>query len=168
MKLKRKVRQRALIHGGGGGNGSSSSSSTYDLRVPFEKYDINRTGVIQSTLFRHGTRELGLDMSEEEVRYLLREFSGAGGGVRYHDFCRFVEFDEEEMDQIARNISERLCDIQSEGAHDWRDSFRLFDKKENGFIQKREFREGARRLGLPIEEGQLHALMSRFEHFHDT
>ena len=169
LRLKNKLRHVAASRG----NHSLKHREYFDLRKPFEQYDTLHTGFVTKNNFKQGLCDLGLTVDNAELSYLMHSFhtnnSRRGNiGISYSSFCKFVDFDEKEMDEVSVEIGNRLVAVEDEGALDWRDTFRLFDHNENGFICKREFKECVRRIGLPINEGALYALMSRFEHFNKT
>ena len=117
--------------------------------------------------------KLELGLAGHELDELLNVLDPhARGIVPYRIFVRIIELDESEMGALAARLRDRFEQLsrgagRSAGYGSARDAFAMFDLERSGFIARREFREAARQLGLPVLATSLEGLMDRFAQFGD-
>ena len=110
-RLQRKVRELALYTNGANMKGKYH----FDLRRPFERFDIARSGNISRGNFKKALADAGISISNGEMAYLRDRFTGGTGAIDYNSFCRFAKCDEAEFDSLSQRIAMRLDNIMHEG-----------------------------------------------------
>jgi Ca2+-binding EF-hand superfamily protein len=110
-RLQRKIRELALYTNGANMNGKYH----FDLRRPFERFDIARSGNISRGNFKKALADAGIGISNGEMAYIRDRFTGGTGAIDYNSFCRFAKCDEIEFDSLSQRIATRLDNIMHEG-----------------------------------------------------
>ena len=112
-RLQRKIRELALYT-----NASSLDQKFhFDLRMPFERFDVARSGYINRNDFKKVLAHTGIAVSNGEMAYLRDRFSGKSGGINYISFCKFAKCDEQEFDTLSKRVAARFDTIMQEGKY---------------------------------------------------
>ncbi|GBG26870.1 Hypothetical Protein FCC1311_030922 [Hondaea fermentalgiana] len=154
--IRNSIRTAALLHEAG---------ADLDLQAIFANFDSSGRSHCTQAEFFAGLSKLGLQFSASERRSLLARFDPrARDEVDYAGFVHFAGFSDLELDQLAARVLRRLREVQADGT-DYMDVFRVYDLADDGRVSRREFREAARVLALPVTEVEVAMLARRFAQF---
>ena len=123
-----------------------------EFKEAFALFDDDGDGAITSKELGTVMRSLGQDLTEEELKDMIREVDGDGSGT-----IEFPEF----LLMMAR--SAKGVDIEEE----LREAFKLFDKDGNGFINAAELKHVMAGLGEKLTDEEIDEMVKAADVFGD-
>ena len=153
-RLRTRLRELARIRGG---------VRAIDLRSPFADLDLTSNGTISKREFEQALQRIGLRVESDELHVLCARFDSEGDGrINYREFSKFIDLDNKEMSTLCRQLYLRLLDVARDGMY-CKDIFGAYDRyNETGVVSRMEFRDGCKKLGLPLTETEQEAVADRF------
>ena len=115
-----------------------------EMKRVFATYDENGDGYICKSELEKFMRKLDVDVSEEEISYMIESVDVNGDG--YVDFEEFLE--------LHTSLAEReegllgCGDEQHDEDAELLEAFQVFDRNQDGFISKTELQTVLRNLGI--------------------
>ena len=135
------------------------------LEEAFEHFDRDKSGKITRKEFQKGLRNLGIEISSEDARVLMRRFESKG-----HKFIRVSAFikmlrnrldNKRDTTQLIEQLRALVNDARNGGV-DFKQCFEHFDKDFSGTIDSEEFKNGLKKLGFDANEEESEVLMKTF------
>lgn len=153
-RLRQRLREMARIRGG---------LRTIDMRAPFTELDVMGRGRVSKRDFEAALGRIGLLVEPEEMNVLFARFDTDGDGmINYEEFSKFIDLDDREMTDLCRRLYGRLVVVGRDSIYA-KDVFGAYDRyNETGIVLKVEFRDGCRKLGLPLTVTEQDAIADRF------
>ena len=153
-----------------------AESEGVDLMASFKHFDKNDDGKINHSEMRKALKELGpkFDVSEQELDRLIEKFDADGDGtVSYSEFLNFVRGEGDAAasrpsssaaEKLADDLRRVLVKAEEEGVN-LTDSFKHFDKDDDGQVTESELREALAELGPSFKASpkDLKALLAQFD-----
>ena len=127
-----------------------------EIREAFDLFDSDKNGLLDAHEVKVAMRALGFDAKKEEVRGLIDEVCGGGGGARDQhnaplmDLPGFVDIMTEKF--ATRDPRQEMVK-----------AFQLFDEQNTGKISLRSLRRVARELGENLSDDELLAMIEEFD-----
>lgn len=116
------------------------------LKKAFDKFDTDKSGRINRNELRSLYKSLGVDVNEEDLTELLREFDLDGNeDIDFEEFFKIIE------PQLSSELD----------VDELRQAFDLVDKDNSGFISQDEFSQLLDNIGFAYTPEQLAKLISR-------
>ena len=153
-RLRQRLREMARIRGG---------LRSIDLRYPFTDLDVTGTGRLSKRDFETSLGRIGLLVEPDEMNVLFARFDTDGDGmINYEEFAKFIDLDDREMEDLCRRLYDRLIVVGRDSIYA-KGVFGVYDRyNETGVVLKVEFRDGCRKLGLPLTVTEQDAIADRF------
>nr|CDS34249.2 calmodulin [Hymenolepis microstoma] len=123
-----------------------------ELFKTFSLFDRNQDGLITTDDLGTVMKSLGVNLSKKELMEMLKEGDFSGDGAI--DFKEFVTLAINSVNDAENN--EQLLN-----------TFRLFDKDNNGFISPAELRQVLTALGEKLHEGQVEEMIRNIDRDRD-
>ncbi|XP_008703622.1 calmodulin-like [Ursus americanus] len=121
-----------------------SEEQVAEFKAAFSRFDTNGDGTINTQELGAVMRDLGEDLSEDELKKLIALVDTDGDGV-----ISFQEF-----------LAEMVKRMKSWGSeHDMREVFRAFDLDGNGHISVDELKQAMATLGEKLSQEELDAMI---------
>lgn len=122
-----------------------SADQLAECRAAFKLFDKDNDGTITAAEIGSVLQSIGVDATEEDLKYLLHDLDTDGDGT--------IDFEE-----FAALMSHR--NSAAEDNEDMKDAFELFDKDGDGLISAEEMRDVTAILGDPLTDAELAELMA--------
>lgn len=154
LALEAKVREKVR------GIARQSQSDPVDLRRAFKLFDASGSGKISRREFKQACDRLGLSLSEDELELMLKRFDTNGNGtVDYFEFCRFIEYDGAEVEDLVVRAGRHLDNLQRE-QRDVVQAFAILEGRRRpvGILPRHGFYRGCRDLHMPFSDAEISAL----------
>lgn len=120
-------------------------SQRRELREAFDLFDTEGTGRIQASEVKVALRALGFEVKKEEMRALLTEAgTNPQGTMDFNEFLTVLLLkigEKESKDEVVR-------------------AFKLFDEKDNGFIEFEDLKQIARTLEQDLTDDELREMLT--------
>jgi Ca2+-binding EF-hand superfamily protein len=138
-----------------------------NLKKAFRKLDTRDDGYITAADFREAMRDAGYGtLSKREAQDLVLRFDENGDDrVSYREFVTFVEDRMRlytDMGDVVDRVQKKLMRA-SRGDNPWR-IFHDMDRDGNGVLDRREFGQGLRELGIDLSQRDLDRVMDYFDY----
>ncbi|KAI9270372.1 calmodulin [Phascolomyces articulosus] len=121
-----------------------TSEQIEEYRASFQQFDKDNNGTIDAKELGGVMRSLNMSVSETEVKSMIRELDADGSGS--------IDF-EEFLSMLTRTKSN--VDTQQELL----ETFKVFDKNNDGTISANELREVMNNLGEKMSEAELEQML---------
>lgn len=143
----------------------------FDARLCFAQ---QADGFVSFSNFAAGLRSLGIHLLREECLSYYRYLSKAKSTqkLRLSDLLCALQYNEEEMDNIAQRLYRRMLELEDAGINlkeelsNFKLSTKLVNVGHNSTISWADFESLSRKLGLPLSQECLTALQKRFSSPH--
>lgn len=123
-----------------------------ELRVSFSMFDKDGDGQITVDEVMETMKALGIKFDSREVKIMVKRVDTDGDGT-----ISFEEF-QELMMRYKRIEQERNKDSHCRDA-DLKQTFQIFDKDKDGYLNACDLRSTMKQLGLQLSENDIHAMM---------
>jgi len=124
-----------------------------DARLLFRKYDGDGNGSIDKEEWRQLARAVGMNMKDEDLdRMFFIVDTDANGTIEYDEFERWFCGDlgdgDGKIKRLVKGMGETLHAIPASDLDDVLEIFNAFDADHSGTVERSEFRDLSRQLGL--------------------
>lgn len=131
---------------------TSEDPDIQELRVSFSMFDKDGDGQITVDEVMETMKMLGVKLNAREVKIMVKRVDTDGDGT-----ISFEEF-QELMMRYKRVEQERGKDGHCRDA-DLKETFQIFDKDKDGYLNALDLRSTMKQLGLKLSENDIHAMM---------
>ena len=117
------------------------SSDKFDMHQAFAKFDLNGNGEIKVSEFKSGIRNLGVDLTEEQLSMLCRRLDKNGDGfITYDEFCKRIHYSKADLSILADRLRARHSERAQQGVSP-QEVFSELDRNGDGKITRKELRD---------------------------
>lgn len=134
------------------------------VRRAFEDVDTDRSGTLDKEEVRALTQILGRNVSDNELKAMMREMDGDGGGDI--DFAEFFSWWNRSNGSGSPGGGELKATLQAMGditRADVKDAFDAVDTDRGGTLDRQEVRKLSENLGRPVDDSELAKMMSEMD-----
>ncbi|GBG27119.1 Protein fantom [Hondaea fermentalgiana] len=137
-----------------------------DYRKSFEHFDTDYSGQITYEDFETGLRDLGFELSKEQLGAMFARFAGSKRRtIKYRRFLHEclpadVAFVEEVADKLRHLIEKRVSRLGRGGLEK---TFRHFEPDAHGQVSRHAFRRGLEVLHFDLSDSEVRALLDKFD-----
>ena len=143
----------------------------------FHDMDRDGNGVLDRREFGKGLRELGIDLSANELDKVIQYFDYNGSGfIGYDNFADAVEGRTATSRHLSASrrpsvsltrtfdrLRTMVKDRARDGRYDLRRPFKHFDRHDRGTISRRDFEDGLRKLDFDLTRSDVNDLIDYFD-----
>jgi len=139
-----------------------------DYRRSFEHFDKDYSGEITVAQLHEGLAQLGLRVSKDEAKELIRRFAGRRKNtINYRHFLRaLVPGDQVFVEEVAEKLREMIRQRMTHhggGKGAARRVFKHFEQDSRGQITRDAFRKGLHALKLDLTDSEMRMLLDKFD-----
>eukprot|EP00301_Raphidiophrys_heterophryoidea_P008749 c1317_g1_i1.p1 GENE.c1317_g1_i1~~c1317_g1_i1.p1 ORF type:complete len:150 (-),score=35.57 c1317_g1_i1:331-780(-) len=110
----------------------------------FSVFDKNGDGSISISELEKVFTSLGYKNSPEELRNMVKEVDKDGNGtIEFNEFCAL------------------MINNQNDPEQEIREAFRALDTNQDGFISRKELRDGMRKLGMHLSDAEIEEMIKQ-------